>query len=179
MKHRFGPGRVNVECTAAMRHELRTDSPTPDFPFALYRAMRRGRLLKSECGTGLVEYAVIVVIFMTMLLGIADFSRALYAYHFVSSQAREATRYAMVRGCSTPSTHCTAASNSDIQTFVKNVPLGIDPAKVTVPAPTWTPNRSPGSVVSVEVDYAFSFMFPFVSNSTLNFKSTSQMVVAQ
>jgi Flp pilus assembly protein TadG len=163
-----------------MRNELKTDSPPPVSSFALHRAISGGRLLKSECGTGLVEYAVIVVLFMSMLLGIADFSRALYAYHFVSSQAREAARYAMVRGCSTISTHCPSrASDSDIQTFVKNVPLGIDPAKVTVPAPSWTPDRSPGSVVSVEVDYAFNFMFPFVSKSTLNFRSTSQMVVAQ
>jgi Flp pilus assembly protein TadG len=163
-----------------MRNQQRTDSPPPVSPSALHSAKRGRRLLKNECGTGLVEYAVIVVLFMTMLLGIADFSRALYAYHFVSSQAREATRYAMVRGCSTISTHCPSrASDSDIQTFVKNVPLGIDPAKVTVSAPTWTPDRSPGSVVSVEVDYAFNFIFPFVSKSTLNFKSTSHMVVAQ
>ena len=169
-----------MEWAIAMRHKLSTDSPAPIFPFALYRAMRGGRLLKSECGSGLVEYAIITILFMTMLLGIADFSRALYAYHFVSSQAREAARYAMVRGCSTISTHCpTAATASDIKTFVKNVPLGIDPSKVTVPTPTWTPNHNPGSVVSVEVDYAFNFLFPFVSKSTLNFKSTSQMVIAQ
>lgn len=164
-----------------MKHELRSDSQAPASPFALHRSMKGGRrLLKSECGSGLVEYAVITILFMTMLLGIADFSRALYAYHFVSSQAREAARYAMVRGCSTTSTHCpTPASASDIQTFVKNVPLGIDPSKVTVPTPTWTPDHKPGSVVSVEVDYAFNFIFPFVSTSTLNFKSTSQMVIAQ
>jgi Flp pilus assembly protein TadG len=159
---------------------MRTDSLLPSSAFALYRAMRGWRLVKSECGSGLVEYAIIVILFMTMLLGIADFSRALYAYHFVSSQAREAARYAMVRGCSTVSTHCpTPATASDIQTFVKNVPLGIDASKVTVPVPTWTPDHKPGSVVSVEVDYAFNFLFPFVSKSTLTFKSTSQMVIAQ
>jgi Flp pilus assembly protein TadG len=148
--------------------------------FALHRAMTSGRLVNGESGSGLVEYAVIFTLLITMLLGIADFSRALYAYHFVSSQAREAARYAMVRGCSTVSTHCpTPASASDIQTFVKNVPLGIDASKVTVPTPTWTPDHKPGSVVKVEVDYAFSFMFPFVSSSTLNFKSTSQMVISQ
>jgi Flp pilus assembly protein TadG len=150
-------------------------------PFALIQGVAgSGRILKGEGGSGLVEYAVIFVIFMTMLLGIADFSRLLYAYHFVSSQAREAARYAMVRGCSTVSTHCpTPASASDIQTFVKNVPLGIDSSRVTVPAPTWTPDHSPGSVVKVEVDYKFNFMFPFVSTSTLNLKSTSQMVISQ
>ena len=136
--------------------------------------------MKGESGSGLVEYAVIFVLFITMLLGIADFSRLLYAYHFVSSQAREAARYAMVRGCSTVSAHCPSpATASDVQTFVKNVPLGIDASRVTVPTPTWTPDHSAGSVVGVEVDYKFNFLFPFVSNSTLNLKSTSKMVIAQ
>jgi len=179
MSGHSGPGRENLQGAVARRQGVKTDSSPIVSSLVLHGAKWRGRLLKDECGSGLVEYAVIVVLFMSMLLGIADFSRALYAYHFVSSQAREAARYAMVRGCSIPSTHCKRASDSDIQTFVKNVPSGIDPAKVTVPATSWTPDRKPGSVVSVEVDYAFNFIFPFVSKSTLNFKSTSQMVVAQ
>jgi Flp pilus assembly protein TadG len=143
--------------------------------------MRRAQsVIRDENGSGLVEYALITILFMTMLLGIADFSRALYAYHFVANQAREAARYAMVRGCATISTECPAqATTGEIQTFAKNVPLGIDPSKVTVPTVTYSPNRNPGSVVTVEVDYAFTFMFPFVSKSTLNFTSTSQMIVAQ
>jgi Flp pilus assembly protein TadG len=143
-------------------------------------ATRRLPLLKGECGSGLVEYAFVFMLLMTMLLGIADFSRALYAYHFVSSAAREATRYAIVRGCSTGITqNCTMrASATDIQTFVKNVPLGIDASKVTATT-TWTPNNKPGSVVQVEVQYPFNFFFPFVSSSTLNIKSTSQMVISQ
>jgi Flp pilus assembly protein TadG len=158
------------------------------FLFSFYRAMRGFRLAKGECGSSLVEYAVIFAIFITMLLGIADFSRALYAYHFVSSQAREATRYAIVRGCAPPTTpECpTQASATDIQTFVKNAPLGIDASKVTAPNTTWTfpdgtadSNHKRGSTVSVEVDYPFTFMFPFVSKSTLNMKSTSQMVISQ
>ena len=36
-------------------------------------------LLKAESGSGLVEYAIVFILMMTMLLGIADFSRALYA----------------------------------------------------------------------------------------------------
>jgi Flp pilus assembly protein TadG len=170
-----------------MRHESRTRLAPPSSPFALHRAMRGFRLAKDERGSSLVEYAVIFMIFITMLLGIADFSRALYAYHFVSSQAREATRYAIVRGCSPTSPECPSqAKASDIQTFVQNAPLGIDGSKVTAPNITWKlpngttdPNHKRGSTVSVEVDYPFTFIFPFVSKSTLNMKSTSQMVISQ
>lgn len=142
-------------------------------------ATRRLSLLKGECGASLVEYAVVFMLFMTMLLGIADFSRAVYAYHFVSNAAREATRYAIVRGCSTVSTNCpTPATSASIQTYVQNVPLGIEASKVTATT-TWTPNHNPGSVVRVQVQYAFNFFFPFVSSATLNIKSTSQMVISQ
>jgi Flp pilus assembly protein TadG len=138
------------------------------------------RLFSEERGSSLIEFALIFMIFITMLLGIADFSRALYAYHFVSSQAREAARYAIVRGCSTVSGNCpTPATATDIENFVKNVPRGLDSTRVTVPVVTWTPNRNPGSTVTVKVDYAFNFVFPFVSNSTLNMTSTSKMVIAQ
>jgi Flp pilus assembly protein TadG len=137
-------------------------------------------LRNEESGSSLVEYALIFALFITMLLGIADFSRALYAYHFVSSQAREATRYAMVRGCTPviPTVCPAAATSTDVQTFARNVPLGIDSTKVTATT-TWTPDHKAGSVVQVEVDYTFNFLFPFVSTSTLNMKSTSQMVISQ
>jgi Flp pilus assembly protein TadG len=170
-----------------MRYESRRCLARRTSFFAFHRAMRGFRLAKDERGSGLVEYAVIFMIFITMLLGIADFSRALYAYHFVSSQAREATRYAIVRGCSSITTECPFQPQAtDIQTFVKNAPLGIDASKVTAPNTTWEnpdgtncPNHNRGCIVSVEVDYPFTFMFPFVSSSTLNFKSTSQMVISQ
>ena len=170
-----------------MRHELITRSTRSTSQPALHRTTNAFRLANDERGTGLVEYALIFAIFMTMLLGIADFSRALYAYHFVSSQAREATRYAIVRGCSTITTECPKqASTTDIQNFAKNTPLGIDASKVTTPNISWKTssggacgNHARGCVVSVEVDYPFTFMFPFVSNATLHFKSTSQMVISQ
>ena|SRR5229473_837375 len=157
---------------------MRTESITIGASAVLHGPM--ARLRNEDRGSSLVEYAVIFSLFITMLLGIADFSRALYAYHFVSSQAREATRYAMVRGCTPaiPTVCPTAATSSDIQTFASNVPLGIDPTKVTATT-TWTPDRKPGSVVQVEVDYTFNFLFPFVSSSTLVMKSTSQMVISQ
>ncbi len=69
-------------------------------------------LLKTDAGSGLVEYAIVFTIFMTMLLGIADFGRALYGYHYASSAARDATRYASVRGSTCGSDGSCVASNS-------------------------------------------------------------------
>jgi Flp pilus assembly protein TadG len=147
------------------------------------------RFLDEEVGAGLVEYALIFMLFLTLLLGSADFGRALYAYHFVSNAAREATRWAAVNGstcsidgsCSFPN----GAQAGDVQSFVtKHVPLGINSSELTV-TPTWpstagtcaTTDNAPGCTVDVQVQYAFSFTFPFVYSKTLTLTSESQTVI--
>ena len=48
-----------------------------------------------------VRFGLALVLF-PLMFGIIDFSRALYAYHWVSYAAREGTRWASVRGTSCP-----------------------------------------------------------------------------
>ena len=159
--------------------------------------MRWFSLVRGESGSGLVEYSIVFILFITMVLGVADFSRAVYAYHFVSNAAREAARYASVRGstCSDDGS-CTAANSAsgvagpssatDIQDFVKNVPKGINPAQITT-TPSWsnpsnittckTTSNAPGCTVVVLVKYNFAFFTPLVSKATLTFSSTSQRLI--
>jgi Flp pilus assembly protein TadG len=47
-------------------------------------------------GQGLVEFALIVPVFVLMLMGIFDLGRAVYAYSTVNNAAREAGRQAIV-----------------------------------------------------------------------------------
>jgi Flp pilus assembly protein TadG len=74
----------------------------------------------SQRGSALMEYAMVLTVLFTMIFGIMDFSRAMFAYHWVSYAAREATRYASVHG-STYSTACpttspwVASSNEDCE----------------------------------------------------------------
>jgi len=146
----------------------------------------RGR--EGERGSNLVEYGVVLVLMLTMIFGLIDFGRALYAYHFVSGAAREGTRYAMVRGnaCNSSLPGCPAGP-SDIQAYLANVPSGIDPAQLSVTA-TWNPNNSPacqgapnapGCVVEVQVNYNFNFMLPFLPKNTVAMQSSSQMIISQ
>jgi len=155
-------------------------------------------IIREENGSSIVEYAIVFLLMMTMILGMVDFSRAIFVYHFISNQARDATRYASVRGstCSTDLS-CTAAnsasgtagpaSKGDIQTFVKNVPKGIDVNKLT-PVVDWPPQaanpaicagtiNAPGCTVQVKVTYAFNFSSPLVSNKTLTLSATSAAVI--
>jgi Flp pilus assembly protein TadG len=114
--------------------------------------LSRGRV-KREAGATLVEFAAVVSILLVVMLGVVDFSRALYTYHFLSNMARTATRWAAVNGytcaddTSTTDTggSCNGtdgmndgpASASDIVAYVNDhAPDGINTSKLTVTA-TW------------------------------------------
>jgi Flp pilus assembly protein TadG len=155
--------------------------------FASYK-----QVLTGEDGTDLVEFAIVFLLLMTLLFGIAGFGHALYAYHFVSNEAREATRWAAVNGstCATDSSCTAPATRADIQSFVTNhTPLGIDSTQVTANA-TWNPpgsfgpstcsttNNAPGCTVEVQVSYNFRFVFPLIRTTVLPLSSTSEMVIS-
>src|SRR5215468_1155713 len=102
----------------------------------------------AQRGASLVEYAFVFIIFMTIIFGVTGFSHMLYVYHYVNHAAKEATRYASVRGSTCASDadggSCQAsnsvsgtagpATSSDILALVSNlVHSGVDTSKITVP----------------------------------------------
>jgi len=103
------------------------------------------RFAREECGSNLVEFSLVATLLFLLLIGVIDCSLAFYSYHFVSSAAEEATRYAAVRGadwassCSTsappnfsPGYDC-SASASDIQNYVQSLaPPGIVASSITI-----------------------------------------------
>lgn len=99
--------------------------------------------LRSQCGASLVEMALSIMLILVVLFGIIQVCFALYAYNCVSDAAREATRYAIVRGsfsCLISPTfpNCnigpTTAGNP-IQTYVRN--LGFPMANSMNATATW------------------------------------------
>lgn len=170
---------------------------------ALARArggIRRG--LKRNEGETLVEMAISTAIVMMLLFGVFDFSLYFYTYHFVSDAAREATRYAIVRGnmCKTQTpnqTNC-PATQDEIASYVQGLGYpGIDPSRLSLSATwntgsmqsngheTWTncgtsdTCKSPGNQVQVTVVYTFPLSVPFLNLQSMNVKSTSSMVISQ
>jgi Flp pilus assembly protein TadG len=51
---------------------------------------------REQRGQALVEFALILPIFLLILFGLFDFGRAIYAYNTISQAAREAARLAIV-----------------------------------------------------------------------------------
>lgn len=166
-----------------------------------FRRVRRG--LGDDQGSALVEYAVSLTVLMTFIFGIMDFSRFIYTYTFVSESAREATRYAQVRGstftgvaCTTTHPYACAATAANVTTYVQGLtPSGITPASVTATT-TWpgstpdgtttpctspNPSNYPGCYVKVVVSYPYQFMLPFLPSSatTYTLTSTSMMAISE
>ena len=142
------------------------------------------RQLKGDRGSALVEYAIVFLLFMTMIMGTIDFGRALYTYHYLSNVTRDAARWAAVNGSTCGGDNsCNGAGymhngpvlqSSDVQTFITNqTPPGIDTTKLTAtvtwpvstdsPSTCTTTKNAPGCTVEVQLSYAFSFISPLVS----------------
>ena len=160
------------------------------------------RRFAREEGSAMVEAALSCVILMMLLIGICEMSLALYSYHSVSYAAREATRWAMVRGSQCTGLTGCGASNSDIQTYLRGAALpGITSTNLST-ATTWytvtmdtsatqptavltscgtTPAgcNVPGNQVLVTVTYSFPLRIPGIPHATWTMKSTSAMVISQ
>lgn len=70
--------------------------------------------LRNERGSGMVEFAFVAVVLVTMLLGIGAFGYALFVYHGVSNLARDATRWAAVNGSNCNSDRATTTDPNDV-----------------------------------------------------------------
>lgn len=146
-----------------------------------------------EEGASIVEFAFATTILFAMVFGIIQLSLALYTNNFTSDAAREATRWAIVRGSvsctNTPGLTKCNASTTDIATFVKSLGYpGIEPGKITVTTTfknpdntvcTVAPCNAPGNSVQTRVSYAFPLRIPFSKSTVLNVGSTSMMTISQ
>lgn len=166
-------------------------------------AHRLRRRVRREEGASLVEMAIASSLLFAMMFGVIQMSLALYAYHFVSDAAREASRWAMVRGgscisnvsqayCSPTSSGSFGADNNDIQAYVQS--LGYPFASNLTTSTKWlsgtpsaqvtcgtTPSgcNTAGNQVQVTVTYSFPIAIPFWTATTINLQSASTMVIAQ
>jgi Flp pilus assembly protein TadG len=146
---------------------------------------------KARGGT-LAEFAIILPLLVALIFGVIDFARALYTYHFISDAAREATRWASVRGSSCDGLEACPAQTSDVSAYVAGIaPPGIDKSSSKLSVNTeWVPPpnalkicatqpKSPGCDVQVTVTYRFNFILPFLPSAGYAMQSTAEMVISQ
>jgi hypothetical protein len=139
----------------------------------------------------MVETAMTLAVWLTLVFGMMLAGLELYSYHYISEAARLGTRFAIVRGssCSGLSGGC-PASATQIQTYVTGLGYpGISATAMTV-TPAWydsdgatsctvAPCNVPGNFIQVKVQYQFPFSVPLAPSIALKMSSTSRMVIAQ
>ena len=163
-------------------------------------AKMSSRGVRNQEGATIVEAALACTALLSVFIAVFELSLALYNYHLVCDAAREATRYAIVRGsascANSPNLSNCNATSAEIQSYVQSLgypysgQLNVTASWLTAvtsgsPATTtWTACSSstcnaPGNLVNVVVTESFPLNIPFASNLTLNLSSTSQMVISQ
>jgi Flp pilus assembly protein TadG len=139
------------------------------------------RPLRSVRGQATTEFALISTVLVILIFGVIDLAYAIYAYDTVCYAASMAIRYATLNGASSAS----PASTASVQSFVMDLANGLEAtsncpaggARQLCTSPTWNPNASAGSSVTIVVTYDFQPFGPFLPTVVLPLSSTQEMVI--
>lgn len=135
---------------------------------------------ESGHGQALVEFALILPIFLMLVFGFIDTARIVFQYITLAEAAREGTRYAIVHGAASSAPSGPSANDANVQAQVLKYTIGVPNVTVTSSWPDGTNSRS--SRVSVVVTAPFvPLPSQFLLNGalTVTVRGGSQQVIEQ
>jgi Flp pilus assembly protein TadG len=109
-----------------------------------------------ERGQSLVEFSLILPVFLLLLFAMVDYGRAYYSWLVVTNAAREGARASAVR--SDTATVNSKVYSSFCSTWPSTSNCGLEPGKVSVVPSNVQGTR--GTETTVKVTYNFSFVTP-------------------
>lgn len=121
---------------------------------SLHLRERFRRFRTTETGQSLVEFAMVLPLFLILLFSLVDFGRAFYSWMIITNAAREGARAGAVQ--KDWSTMQTAIYDSMCNPYPGNCSL--DTTQMTL-SPLGV-NGARGSQVSVSISYAFAYATP-------------------
>ena len=127
-----------------------------------------------QSGSSLVESTLCFLGFVFLTFGMMEACMAVYAYNFCSWAARDATRWASVRG----SQSGYEVTNTEIQNYVRNEGIALTRNSVTTTT-TWIPDNKPGSQVRVLVSYQVIPMVGLALRERFTVSRPSQTVISK
>ncbi len=162
------------------------------------RGERRRHFMAAEEGAQLVEFAISSGVLFAFVFGFMELCLVFFTYTTSAEAAREASRWASVRGtgstvtsngvttCANPNISGCPATAAQIQNYAKQLPgaanmniqvwwCNADGQTNCVQDPS---NAHPGNIVKVNAKYTYTSV-PFVKNAPLAVSSTSEMVIWQ
>lgn len=123
-----------------------------------------------ESGTTSVEFALVVLVFFMLTLGLLDVGQGVWAYHSLAHATREGARFAIVHGDRADQ----PATETSVATLVKSRIPNL--AGVTVNT-TWLPNNSQASTVEVTAQYTYNPIMPLYE-FTIPISASARMAVS-
>lgn len=125
-------------------------------------------------GQALVEFAIVIPIFLLLLFAMLEFGFMLYSQMTVSNSAREAARAATVDP--DPSTIQALAQGTVLGTATGLTQSALTTTTTCTPGPCSSSNKQ-GDLVSVKVDYTYKTFFPLFFGATFHLSQTVQMAL--
>ena len=125
-------------------------------------------------GQGMVEFALIIPIFLAITLGTIELGWLVFANHTLTNATREGARYAMVHGERSGDIATVATVSPVVQEFG-----GRFASEITVTNVEFTPETAePGSQVLVETSYSHEPIIGMIIGAgTINLTSSSTVIV--
>ena len=123
---------------------------------------------RNRRGAVLIEFVMISMLLLLSIIGVMEFGRAVWVHNSLSHAAREGARWAIVRGNQSGRVADTAAVSSYVLTKTSTRPVAV--------STVWSPNKDPGSTVTVTVQHSFRAVVPIIPTITLG--SRSRMVIS-
>jgi len=142
---------------------------------SLNKPLLKAPYRKTQRGLAALEFAIVAPIFYLLLFVILDGGRMIMAYNSVAHVARQAVRYAVVRGTEASQDNLrfgdAPATDEQLNTYLQSITASLELRIVT----TWPAERNAGEVVTIMVEHDFEPVTPFLPAMTLT--STSSTVI--
>ncbi len=117
---------------------------------------RFGRFRETEAGQSLVEFTLILPVFLLMLFAMVDFGRGFYTWLIITNAAREGARVAAVQ--SDLATIQTRVYDSFCTSYPANCSL--DPTKLSFSPTPQNVQGARGTAVVIDLSYNFQYVTP-------------------
>jgi len=135
----------------------------------------------------MVEGAIVIGVFLTMLLGMLDLALANLQKNMLTEGAQRVARAAMVHGSMAPPEETAwgpaeyfgfAGDATEMAAALRPVLVTIDPSETSIRIQWLDGGNEPGQRVHVTVVYDHQSLFPFLFGAKLRLKSVSVMRIA-
>jgi hypothetical protein len=130
-------------------------------------------------GATIVEFAMVLPVFVLLLFGIIEFGRYFFVQHTLQFATREGTRLALVGGTLVDKGVTLTRVDSIIKEIKDNASLAVDPSKIEIyifkitanysDDPNWLTGKlqepgGPGDYMRVRTRHTYRFFTPLIGN---------------